>query len=99
MNLFDSILAAGDSAGVLSQLPAWLRAALEQPHAGAILRSLVMLGCGAAGVYLMLPRSGETDKRWPRYLGGMLATLALVFLVSTPIPAGEISLPGRGATI
>lgn len=99
MNFFDSILAAGDSAGVLTHLPAALRAALEQPHAGAILRSLVILGCGAIGVYLMLPRSGETDKRWPRLLGGLLATLALVFLVTTPIPAGESSLPGRGASI
>jgi NADH-quinone oxidoreductase subunit J len=99
MNLFELILAAGDSAGALSQLPAGLRAALEQPHAGAILRSLIILGCGAVGVYLMLPRSGETDKRWPRFLGGALATLALVFLVKTPIPTGESWLTGTGATI
>ena len=99
MNLFDSILAAGDSAGALSQLPAGLRAALEQPHAGAILRSLVILGCGAVGVYLMLPRSGETDKRLPRYIGGVLTTLALVFLVTTPMPMGESWLSGRGNKI
>ncbi|MBI3860301.1 MAG: NADH-quinone oxidoreductase subunit J [Planctomycetia bacterium] len=99
MKLFDWILAQGGSSGGISHLPPGLRDMLEQPHAGAILRALVILGCGAVGVYLMLPRSGETDKRWPRFLGGVLATLALVFLVTTPIPAGESSIPGRGATL
>jgi NADH-quinone oxidoreductase subunit J len=99
MNLFDSILAAGDSVGVLAQLPDGLRTALEQPHAGAILWSLAILGCGTAGVYLMLPRSEASDKGWPRYLGGLLATVSLVLLVTTTIPTAEISLPGRGAKI
>ncbi len=64
-----------------------ITSALEQPHAGSILRVMGILALGAAGVYLMLPRGPLIGKRWPRYLGGALATLALVLLVRMPIPA------------
>jgi NADH-quinone oxidoreductase subunit J len=99
MNSLDSVLAAGDSAGILLQATTGLRAAFEQPHAGTILRVLAILGCGAIGVYLMLPRVGEADKGWPRYLGGVLATLSLIFLVTIPLPAGDASLAGTATTI
>ena len=51
-----------------------LEAALKQPHSGTILRALVILGLGGAGVYLMLPRGQPAGKRFERYLGGALAT-------------------------
>ena len=84
MTTMQLLLAAGEvekSSGLI----AGLRTVLDQPHAGAILRALVILGCGALGIYLMLPRAGEGESRWPRYFGSLLATLALVFLVTIPI--------------
>jgi NADH-quinone oxidoreductase subunit J len=83
---FTQVLAAG-STSLFSWGLSSLRAGLEQPHTGAILRALVILVLGAAGVYLMLPRGLSNAKHWPRYLGGALATLALVLLITMPIPA------------
>jgi NADH-quinone oxidoreductase subunit J len=91
------------AAGLMNSL--WgipsLRAGLDQPHAGAILRALVILASGAAGVYLLLPRGPASDKGWPRYLGGALATLALVLLVTMPIsaPLSVPALEGTGKTL
>ena len=62
-----------------------LRAALAHPHAGSILRALLILGLGAAGIYLMLPRGQPPGRRFARLLGGALATAALVFLMTVPV--------------
>lgn len=93
------ILAAG-STGLLSWGSQGLKAALEQPHTGAILRALVALALGAAGVYLMLPRGPVVGKRWARYLGGALATVSLVLLITMAVstPAMQPPLEGRGNT-
>lgn len=71
-----------------------LRGALAQPHAGSILRALLILGLGAVGVYLMLPRGAPPGRRFARVLGAALATAALVFLMTIPVtPAGLDPLP------
>ena len=96
---FNQTLAAG-STSLLSWGLASLHASLEQPHTGAIWRALVILAWGAAGVYLMLPRGPASGKRWPRYLGGALATLALVLLITlpVPVPTNVPALEGTGRT-
>jgi NADH-quinone oxidoreductase subunit J len=100
MNLIESLLATGYWGGLLADTGSGLRAALAQPHAGAILRALAILGCGAVGVYLLLPRGGDaTSAKIFRYLGGFLATLSLVFLVTIPIPAAESALSASGTAI
>ncbi|HEY2253965.1 MAG TPA: NADH-quinone oxidoreductase subunit J, partial [Planctomycetaceae bacterium] len=78
-----------------------LSSALEQPHAGAILQAMVILALGAAGVYLMLPRGPVSGLRWPRFLGGALATLALVLMITMAIqaPADAPRLENTGKTI
>jgi len=92
------ILAAGDGTSPLSRLRQSLDAALAMPHSGTILRALVILGLGMGGVYLMLPR-GQTSKRpLDRYLGGALATLALVLMITVPISAGLVGLENTGTT-
>jgi NADH-quinone oxidoreductase subunit J len=88
---FTQILAAGWANPLPWALDS-LDAALKQPHAGSILHALVFLAFGAAGVYLMLPRGQSFGKRWPRYLGGALATLSLVLLITKSIPAA-VSVP------
>jgi len=62
---------------------------------------MVILALGAAGVYLMLPRGPASGKPWPRYLGGALATLALVLLITMPIhaPASVPPLENTGKTM
>lgn len=96
---FNQILAAG-STSLLSQWLDSLGKAFKQPHTGGILLAVVILGLGAAGVYLLLPRGEASGKRWPTYLGGALATLALVLLVtiSIPIPDSPSPLPDTGQT-
>jgi NADH-quinone oxidoreductase subunit J len=89
MPLFELIAAMGAS-GPLSRLLDSLDAAAGQPHAGSILRALVILGVGAAGVYLMLPRGQPDEKRFQRYMGAALATLSLVFLVTLPVSGASI---------
>jgi NADH-quinone oxidoreductase subunit J len=81
------LIAAG---GPLARLLDSLNAAADQPHAGSILRALVVLGLGAAGVYLMLPRGQPDEKRFQRYVGAALATLSLVFLVALPVSGAPI---------
>jgi NADH-quinone oxidoreductase subunit J len=78
------------AAGPLSSLRRSLDAALAMPHSGTILRALVILGLGMGGVYLMLPRGQISRRPLDRYLGGALATLALVLLVTVPISAGMV---------
>ncbi len=74
--------------------------ALRQPHAGTILRALVILALGGAGVYLMLPRGQPDRRRFERYLGGVLATAALVLMITTPISAGLLGgFKGTATTI
>jgi NADH-quinone oxidoreductase subunit J len=51
---------------------------------------MVMLGIGAAGVYLMLPRGQPDDRRFGRCVGAALATLSLVFLVTLPVSGAPI---------
>ena len=99
MPLLNQILAAGESAGRAAVLPASLEAALGQPHAGTILRALAILALGAAGVYLMLPRGQPAGKRFERYLGGALATLSLVLVITTAVSAGMIGIEGTQTTI
>jgi NADH-quinone oxidoreductase subunit J len=84
-------LAAAGGTGLLSRLLDSLEAAADQRHAGSILRAIVILGVGAAGVYFMLPRGQPDDRRLQRYLGAALATLSLVLLVTWPI-----SIKGAG---
>jgi len=88
-----------ESANLLSRALAKLEGALEEPHAGSILRALVVLGVGAAGIYLMLPRGQRAGKRFERYLGCALATVALVLLVTTPIASSTPSFEGTGQTL
>lgn len=83
----------------LANLIRGFQAALEQPHAGSILRVLFILALGAGGVYLMLPRGQPAGKRAARWIGGALATLALVFIITTPIPAQISGLPGAAMTL
>ncbi len=99
MNLLDHILAAADSVSLASALLQSLEAALRQPHAGTILRVLVILALGAAGVYLMLPRGQPAGKRFERYLGGALATLSLVLVITTAVSAGMTGIEGTGKTL
>lgn len=99
MYLLDHLLAASDSGSLASAFLQSLESALEQPHAGTILRALVILGLGGAGVYLMLPRGQLAGKRFERYLGGALVTLALVLMITTSISAGMTGLEGTGSTI
>jgi NADH-quinone oxidoreductase subunit J len=73
--------------------------ALGQPHAGTILRALVILALGGAGVYLMLPRGQPAGRRLERYLGGALATVALVLIITTPISSLMDGLENSQATI
>jgi NADH-quinone oxidoreductase subunit J len=77
-------VAAGGS-GILSRLLELFQSAARQPHAGSILRALIVLGIGAAGVYLMLPRGQPDDRRLQRYLGAALATVSLVLLAGLAI--------------
>lgn len=60
----------------------------EQDERGLILRALVLLAIGAAGVYLMLPRGPVFEQRRNRWIGAALATLSLVLLVTAPVSAG-----------
>ncbi|MBS0262201.1 MAG: NADH-quinone oxidoreductase subunit J [Planctomycetes bacterium] len=100
MNFIQKSLASGQLSGLLADTGFGLRAALAQPHSGAILRALAVLGCGIIGIYLLLPRGVEGGgTKLSRYLGGALATLSLVFLVTFPIPAGESSLVGHSSAI
>ncbi len=78
------------ASGPLARLLKSLDAAADQPHAGSILRALVILGLGAAGVYLMLPRGQPDEKRFQRYVGAALATLSLVFLITLPVSGATI---------
>lgn len=96
---FTQILAAGSTSLLALGLDS-LRDGLKQPHMGAILRALVVLALGAAGVYVMLPRGPANGQRWPRYVGGALATLALVLLVtmSIPVPVNVPPLENSGNT-
>ena len=96
MSLLNPILAAGDSAGRALPFLRSLEAALGQPHAGTILRVLAVLAPGAAGVYLMLPRGQRAGKRFERYLGGALATLSLVLIVTTAVSAGMTGIEEIG---
>ena len=98
MNLIDQTLAVARSTSLLSWGLDSLHAGLEQPHTGAIWRALVILALGAAGVYLMLPRGPASGNRWPRYLGGALATLALVLLITMPVPMTVPALEDTGRT-
>jgi NADH-quinone oxidoreductase subunit J len=97
MPLYNSIAAVG--AGPLSRLLDSLDAAAAQQHAGSILRALVILGLGAAGVYLMLPHGQPDDRRFQRYVGAALATLSLVFLVTVPISARFEAAVGQGTIL
>jgi NADH-quinone oxidoreductase subunit J len=99
MHVLNPILAASDSAGRALPFVRSLEAALGQPHAGTILRVLAVLALGAAGVYLMLPRGQRAGKRFERYLGGALATLSLVLMVTTAVSAGMSGLEGSKLTI
>lgn len=67
---------------------------LEQPHTGVILRTLVILALGGAGLYLMLPRGQMPGTRFGRLLGGVLATVALVLFVTFPVSGGIVGLEG-----
>ncbi|HTI50689.1 MAG TPA: NADH-quinone oxidoreductase subunit J, partial [Planctomycetaceae bacterium] len=99
MLVLNQILAAGESAGRALPLLRSLEAALGQPHAGTILRVLAVLALGAAGVYLMLPRGQRAGKRFERYLGGALATLSLVLMITTAVSAGVSGLEGTKSII
>ena len=99
MNVLNLIFAAGDSAGRALPFLRSLEGALGQPHAGTILRALAVLALGAAGVYLMLPRGQPAGKRFERYLGGALATLSLVLMVTTAVSAGMNGLEATKSTI
>jgi NADH-quinone oxidoreductase subunit J len=63
------------------------RSMLEHPHAGLVLRSLVLLASGSAGIYLMLPRGAPAGRRFDRFVGGALVTLALILLMTVPVSA------------
>lgn len=99
MHSFDLSLIAVGSSSIASTLLQRLELALKQPHAGSILLSLVILALGAAGVYLMLPRGQPDGRRFERYLGAVLATAAVVLMVTTPITAGMVGIEGTGKTI
>jgi NADH-quinone oxidoreductase subunit J len=90
MDSVEWILAVGN--GPLSRLRQSLDAALAMPHSGTILRALVIMALGMGGVYLMLPRGQKSRRPLDRYLGGALATLALVLLVTVPVSAGMVGL-------
>lgn len=96
MDLLNLILAAG--VGPLSRLRQSLDAALALPHSGPTLRALVILALGAGGVYLMLPRGQPGGRRLERFLGGALATVALVLLITVPISAGFVGVDATGVT-
>ncbi|HLJ11735.1 MAG TPA: NADH-quinone oxidoreductase subunit J [Planctomycetaceae bacterium] len=98
MVLFDPIPAVVSGASPLSQLLDSLEMALAQPHAGSILRALVVLVVGAAGVYLMLPRGQPAGRRLERYLGAALATAALVLLATMPLQSGSASIAQSQST-
>jgi NADH-quinone oxidoreductase subunit J len=98
MDLFTSILAASGSTSTASRLVASLAAALQQSHAGSIFRAFVILGVGAVGLYLMLPRGQADTRRLERFLGGALLGVALVLLIAAPISAGMIGLEGTQTT-
>jgi NADH-quinone oxidoreductase subunit J len=55
---------------------------------GLILRALALLGLGAVGVYLMLPRGPHSDARRIRWVGAFLAAASLVLMVVVPISGG-----------
>lgn len=76
------------------------RAMLNQPHTGLVLRSFFLLASAGIGLYLMLPRGGRSGRRIERYVGGALATLALVLAVTIPISTGSApaAAEGNGAT-
>jgi NADH-quinone oxidoreductase subunit J len=99
MNGIAPLFAAGESVNLASALLQSLEMALEQPHAGTILRALAILTLGAAGVYLMLPRGEPGGRRLVRCLGGALATVALVLLITTPISFLMDGLENSQATI
>lgn len=80
------------AAGPLDSLLVRFRLLLEQQHSGLILRSLFLLAAGGAGIYLMLPRGDRSGRRLERYIGGALATLTLVLLVTIPISPGPTAL-------
>lgn len=69
------------------------RLMLQQPHTGLMLRSFFLLAAAGAGIYLMLPRGDRSGRRFERYLGAALATLALVLLVTIPIS----TIPSAGS--
>jgi NADH-quinone oxidoreductase subunit J len=99
MSPVEHILAVGESASRASVLLRSLEATLVQPHAGTILRTLGILALGAAGVYLMLPRGQSAGKRLERCLGGALATLSLLLVVTTAVSAGMTGIEGTGTSI
>ncbi len=98
MDLTHLILAA-EGTNRASRLLDSFELALKQPHAGSILLSMFILAVGGAGVYLMIPRGQPAGKRLERYIGGGLATLALLLLITVPISAGLTGLAGSGRTI
>lgn len=74
------------------------RLMMHQPHTGLLLRSFFLLASAGLGIYLMLPRGGRSGRRFERYVGGALATLALVLLVTIPIStSAEIGTNGEGS--
>src|SRR5262245_3312936 len=95
----DQLFAAGESSSPAGLLLQRLEAALGEPHAGAILRVLVILVLGSAGVYLMLPRGQRAGKRFERILGGALATFSLLLMVTTAVSAGMTGLEGTKSTL
>lgn len=77
------------SVGMLAGPFARLQRMLEHPQSGMILRCAFMLAAGAVGIYLMLPRGQQAGRRFARYVGGALATLTLVLLVTVPVERGR----------
>lgn len=87
MFAYSFLLAAGRIEALLDRF----RLTMQQPHTSLIVRSFFLLASAGAGLYLMLPRGGRSGRRIERYLGGALATLALVLLVTIPLSTGPVA--------
>lgn len=87
------------AASRISLLADQFRSALQQPHSGLVLRSLLILVAGGVGLYLMLPRGRHTGRRFDRIIGAALATLSLVLLATVEIPTGLAEVESAQKTL
>jgi NADH-quinone oxidoreductase subunit J len=92
------LLAAADDVGQEMSLSDSAQGAQVGRWSATMATALVILGLGAAGVYLMLPRGVPSGRRLTRVLGGLLAAASFVLLLAVPVTTGLPGVEGSAST-